>query len=437
MQVLGIGIIFITLVIKFTNKNISILNLLIIFSFFSVIGFVNIGSIGIGIDKAMSYIILILFLLHILNTRRVYISFNFIIFSLIAILIVILPLLFSYEIVRYFISDKGITTEVINAFSIKSIIKSIELLFPILLYIVFYNLSKNWNIESAYKILYFTLFVICLTGLFDYLPFSLEIWNMIKTNIAYPTIVGGIESSSGAFRLSGITPEPSHLVVFAAFGFNMTLSKIINGSSNFLNTLLILYFTVIGLLTYSPSFFIIIFPAIIYSWTRTTQNIFKVLYIFIILMIFISSYMLGYIDIMINDMMIRIGSESIDNSSQLRTVSHILAFETWYDNYLMGVGFGNFLLPVGYPTLVLVSTGLFGITFLIFILFRYISKLIDISKLYSNSYKYIWNGFMLNAIGLLFMGLFTKGYQIFLHLPYIIIIILPLLRPMFLERKIK
>jgi len=261
--------------------------------------------------------------------------------------------------------------------------------------------------------------------------------NMIKTNIAYPTIVGGIESSSGAFRLSGITPEPSHLVVFAAFGFNMTLSKIINGSSNFLNTLLILYFTVIGLLTYSPSFFIIIFPAIIYSWTRTTQNIFKVLYIFIILMIFISSYMLGYIDIMINDMMIRIGSESIDNSSQLRTVSHILAFETWYDNYLMGVGFGNFLLPVGYPTLVLVSTGLFGITFLIFILFRYISKLIDISKLYSNSYKYIWNGFMLNAIGLLFMGLFTKGYQIFLHLPYIIIIILPLLRPMFLERKIK
>ena len=97
------------------------------------------------------------------------------------------------------------------------IIKNVTLLFYVTL-----CLSIRYLLKSATSEKYILQLNICtflsFTALLDIILPTDAIWGILKNHASFPVEVGYIIGAAGSFRISGLTAEPSHLVIFAGVG---------------------------------------------------------------------------------------------------------------------------------------------------------------------------------------------------------------------------
>jgi hypothetical protein len=395
-----------------------------------MIGVIGYGNVGLGIDRLLALVLVVLVFSSTVFLRG---SFkikkgNLVIFCLL--LLMCLPALLQNSIITMYLNNSSSTLAFssveTNSLNISSILKLIQIFFSYFFIIILVSEVSKLSNKRRFDYVLISMFIISASAFLDFIPGILDLYNLIKVNPSYPTIVAGIETT-GMTRLSGLTAEPSHLVVFSAAGLIMCLCKYTFSNERFgLRWYLAgILFLVISIFTSSPSALLLLLPTV-YSIVFTKGKMLKKLTIIMfVVLFFLWAFFTGFLDVMYITYLGKLGiSVASESYSELRYLSLLYAFEVGASHPIFGVGLGNFGLTVGLPALIFASTGVFGIGVTIWFMSRYTIKINQIGSFYLLQDKYIWISFKNIALGILLMSIATKGMNVLTHIPYLVLIAL-------------
>lgn len=314
------------------------------------------------------------------------------------------------------------------AFSNRNITKTIEILFSALFFISIYKVMPFVSPKKITKILISSLFIMGASAFLDFLPGTTSAWQVIKNNISYPTVVGIVIGHFGEIRLSGLSLEPSHLIIYAACGlsimcgFYKNRTALINRHIDFS---LLIFFVILVILTFSSTMLVVFLLTSIYLMHDKKHFVNPKITLFILISFTLAltfNEMTGRpFDIVIGN---AIGKMGISNKygiySEYRSFSFYAVADAFWQSPIIGVGWGGLIHQVGFPLLVLGSMGILGILacgYLIFSIFKLATY--KLSKSNNLTEKALREGLILCFSIITVMCLYTKGWQYFLFLPLI------------------
>lgn len=407
---------------------------ILLFTFpLSMVGVIGYGGVGFGLDRMFASIVILQgALLWIWKKRSI--NLQVLLVFIVAFFIVAPPLILNKEIVTYFIDRtqaSGIGSSAAASLNQGSIIKIAQLVFSAFFALFLAKRLSQLGSTNVERFLTYGLIVVCGSAFLDFIPGIESLYQVIKQNPSYPVIISRTESSFGFDRLSGLTAEPSHLVVFAAAGLILMagryfFSPVIFGRSQWVATSV---FGSTAILSLSPSLLAMLAPitvAILFYSKKTTR---RALMIVVAILAIAALYISGWFQLIGKAYMLKLGlgAPAEVGYSELRALSFKYSLEVGMDNNWFGVGLGNFGLTVGLPNLLFASTGIIGVVLSVILVIRYVFACKRVSKTYVGVQRHLWISFFGIALGVLTMSLFTKGLQVLIHIPYIIFLVLPLI----------
>lgn len=373
------------------------------------LGLINFNDNGVGPDLFISIILIVLFVL--VSVMRLKVKFGLLEASW---LMIMLTSIFWH----IFTNSQIITVEYNGIFSEKSIsaissemvMKNFMLLFYIIL-----CLSMRYLLEGATseKVLILQLNIcsfFSFTALLDIILPTDAIWGILKDHASFPVEVGYIIGASGSFRISGLTAEPSHLVIFAGVGCICSIAQwYAKGRYNSIAYLTINSAAFIFAGSLSSIFFVFGIIILILKLSPTR----KMKYIYLIIVITI---IFGFqVENVISNAMIKLDYTNFDRSFRLVSMLQALLVSLSYPYF--GVGIGNINLAVGLVLYLAASVGWIACIILLTLYTRIILKAFSASV---NCYDI---GITCVSLSIFLMCLFTKGAQ-FMFSPYISLLFL-------------
>lgn len=395
-------------------------------------GVIGYQEIGLGIDRVLAFLVVAYgFTIWILMRPTVSILGLQV---LLLFLVLFLPgLIFNDTVTQYsrdLTQASGIIDSQVSAFNISSLSKLIQILFGLLFIYFFHIQLGKISPKARFHCVIMGLVIICASVFLDFIPGILSVYEVVKQNPSHPTIIGSTTSLQGITRYSGLTVEPSHLIVFASAGIVLTAHRFLfyKGPFGFIWFFVGALFCLVAVLSFSPSFFLLIMPTVVVYILKTKISWSKLILVTVGLLIAVAFLYTELYSVLLSEYLGKLGliDPSSDGFSELRYLSFLYSVESAAENLWFGTGIGNFGLTVGLPNLILASTGIIGSLLALKLLMIYLSKVKEVSKTYEHSETYIWSGFTSIAYGLLLMSLVTKGMQMMVHVPYLVFFALPL-----------
>lgn len=314
------------------------------------------------------------------------------------------------------------------AFSNRNVFKTIEILFSALFFISIYKVLPLVSAKRITNVLILSLFVMCGSAFLDFLPGMTSVWQVIKNNISHPNTIGLVYGHFGEMRLSGLSLEPSHLIIYAACGLSIMCGFYKNRIciiNRFADFCLLIFFAISVFLTFSSTMVVVFLLAGIYlmygnKLLLNPKFIFSIFILFVLAFIF--HEMVGNLfEVILGNALGKMGiSNKYGIYSEYRSFSCYAVIDVFKQSPIIGVGWGSILLPIGFPLLLLGSVGLLGTLacgYLIFSVFK--SAICKLSKNNNSTERALREGLILCFSIITAMCLYTKGWQYFLFLPLV------------------
>lgn len=414
----------------------KILFLTIFFLPFGAISVINLPAIppgfGVGLDRYFSAILVIAVLLFPVVgkiklesiPKKIKISFCLFFFTILASLVI--PINPDGIAIWQRIADEFVKMPLV--FLNRNISKTIEILFSALFFMSIYKVMPLVPPKRLTRVLILSLFVMSASAFLDFLPSMTSAWQVIKNNISHPKAVGLVVGMFGEPRLSGLSIEPSHLIIYAACGFSIMCGFVKNGiliTNKPLDIGLLVFFSVSMFLTFSSTMVVVFLLAGIYlmygnKFLMNPKFIFSIFILFVLALIF-HEIVENLFDVLIGNALGKMGiSDKYGIYSEYRSFSCYAVIDVFKQSPIIGVGWGSILLPIGFPLLLLGSVGLLGTLacgYLIFSVFK--SAICKLSKSNNSTERALREGLILCFSIITAMCLYTKGWQYFLFLPLV------------------
>lgn len=375
------------------------------------LGFINFTSRGIGVEYFITIVCVLLFLL--LTSYRMKLKIGELEWMWLAIVCINL---FWHLIVN----DRVILTEFntdlygafsqneINTFSSSLIMKSTSAIFYVLIILTMRYILKDVNSSEVMMLLLNVSTFLSTTAILDlFLPTDFT-WSILKDHAAYPLEVGAIIGASGAVRITGLSAEPSHILIFSGIG--VICSVVLWYSKLYFRALVYfgLNFTAF-IFSGSLSQVFFLFSLFILIIKLSSRWKLALIYIFLIVSVLFAFQLQNIID----NVLIKLDITNIENSLRLSSMSHAILLSFEYP--LFGIGLGNVKLPIGFMLYTAASLGWISCILLLSIYCRLIFQAFQAS---STNYDF---SIVATSLSIFLMCLFTKGAQ-FIFSPYIIIL---------------
>lgn len=432
-------IIPITILLLFSHKPLSrALKLTIFFLPFGAISVANFHNIppyfGIGLDRYFAVILIFLYFTSLSLTKFKVPRFppeirHLFLFFLGAIIVsFIVPLYFNLTIWEHSADPISTFYEVPLRFTNRNISKLVEFLILSLFFVSVYGAIPLIPSSKIARIWVLSLLIMAASGFFDFFSAIPIVWNVVKNNISYSHAMGIIYDFFGMPRICGLSPEPSHFIMYSLMGTAMICAFYKNSIKLFskrIDFFILILFITAGIFSFSPTILVGCLIISIYLIWRINLIFLKRLILFIFF--FFSVSFIAYEEIA-NLFEVLIGSAlgkmgitweyGIYSTYRLDSIKAVM--EAFLESPLIGVGWGSLNHQVGFPLFLLGSVGIFGtliFLYLIISIFTLSRKKIIYSG--SKEERVLREGFILSFLIITVMCVYTKAYLYFLHLPTI------------------
>ena len=375
------------------------------------LGFINFTSNGIGVEYFILIIWISLFLL--LTINRMKIKIGNLEWTWLAIVIVsfLWHSLVNEQIILTEFNTKlsgAMSITEINTFSFSFLLKSTSIIFYVLTILSMRYLLKDAESKDVLMLLLNICTFLSVTAILDlFLPTDF-IWSVLKDHASFPVEIGAVIAASGALRITGLTVEPSHLVVFSGIGIIGSVvlwySKLYAKAMLYLGLNLSAFF-----FSGSLSIVFFLFSIFLLIIKLSSNGKLGILYGVIIVFIIIAFQL----ENLIANILIKLDISNIENSLRLNSMLQAVLLSFEYP--LFGVGLGNVKLPLGF---ILYTAASLGWISCILLLSVYCRLLLKAFKASTTNYDF---GIVATSLSIFLMCLFTKGAQ-FIFSPYITIL---------------